>query len=157
MPEQDQLGDPHRRDRARFVLACAMHGKLKAVDQRTALDVLAFARSRDNPFPGRRVPRVVRTAAQPIDVVRSVSRPREHAPRSRRTRTAPRASRDGPDEPEPGLARPAELTELQQALLLVSSGFEVARGDGRVFASFLETLAIKVAHEQAKRWWEQAA
>jgi hypothetical protein len=82
-------------------------------------------------------------------------RPREHAPRSRRTRTT-RASRDGPDEPEPPLRRRPELTPLQQALLLVSSGFELARSDDRVFVSFLETVTIKLAHEQAKRWWEAA-
>jgi hypothetical protein len=82
---------------------------------------------------------------------RPASRAREHRPRQRpRTRTGSAAPRGDPDEPAPARGRP--LTELQQALLLVSSGFEVARVDGRVFASFLEILTIKVAAEYARRW-----
>lgn len=85
--------------------------------------------------------------------------PREHrpsVPRSRRTRSA-RASRDGPDEPAPGRARPTELTELQQAQLLSAAAYEIARESGdRVFATFLDIEAIKVARETSRRWWDAA-
>src|SRR5512132_3936878 len=84
----------------------------------------------------------------------SSPRPRARAPRSRRTRTA-RASRDGPDEPEPPLRRrSSDLTPLQEAQWLSAAAFEVARDAGdRVFDTFLDIEAIRVARETARRWW----
>jgi hypothetical protein len=98
------------------------------------------------------VERVIRSAPRRA-LPSSVQRPREHAPRSRRTRTGPRASRDGPDEPEPPLRRPTELTPLQQAQLLSAAAYEVARVAGeRVFETFLDIEAIRLARETARRW-----
>jgi hypothetical protein len=82
-------------------------------------------------------------------------RQREHAPRSRRTRTA-RASRDGPDEPEPARGRP--LTALQTALLPFGAAMALAGElDERELTAFLEIVAIRVARETARRWWEAEA
>jgi hypothetical protein len=98
----------HRRDRARFVLAAAKHGKLQSVDAQTARDVLTFARSRDNPFPDSRVPRVVRTAAR-------LTRARERRPSQRRRQRTRRVARTvgSRGDPHPSDDDPSELDEFR--------------------------------------------
>jgi hypothetical protein len=95
----------HQQDRARFVLACAMHGKLKSVDEVTAREVVRFARSPANPFPGEPMPSL---NLRLVAAARGTSR--EARPRVRRsggsspTRGSPRLA---DDDPKPPLARPA--------------------------------------------------
>jgi hypothetical protein len=97
------------------------------------------------------------TSTHQLDV-RSAPRPREHAPRVRRTRTTPRASRDGPDEPEPGLARLVDLTRLQAALLPFVCSMELAGDlDERELEAFISIASIRFAREASRlRWWEAA-
>jgi hypothetical protein len=84
---------------------------------------------------------------------RRVSR-RSRVPRARRVaRTI--GSRGDPAEPEPPLRRrPPDLTPLQEAQWLSAAAYEVARdAGGRVFDTFLDIEAIKVARETSRRWW----
>jgi hypothetical protein len=89
-----------------------MHGKLTSVDEQTAREVRAFAKSPDNPFPGRPVPVLPVTGAD-SRVCGAV--PRRVATTSRRRPQARRAARTvsargDPHQPDDD---PSELDQFQ--------------------------------------------
>jgi hypothetical protein len=96
-------GEPltkHQQDQAGFGLSCTMHGKLKSVDKATAHNIVRFARSSANPFPGKPVPSLV---IRPRNIVVTTRGPsREAGPR--RSGGA-HSSRGSPDD-DPSKSEP---------------------------------------------------